>query len=130
VNDAGWVQMPLAKRYKLARAVTMRRVEYAMFARYPNINPGDYVDGVQFFRWDDTGEIGPAWEIAKIRDYAFENNSVTQRGFNEFLQSIFLDSIDWLESGGANACKAFKDGRAVEMFLDEDIELFNSIRVR
>jgi hypothetical protein len=126
-NDAGWVQMPLAKRYKLARAVTMRRLEYAIHAHYSNITVGDFVDGIQLFHWK-TGEVSPADPLLAARDYIFAKGICSQEGFNQFLCAIFLDTIEWLEAGGANAFKAFQGGRLVEMFLDDDVELFLRIR--
>ena len=142
-NDLGWIQMPQTKRFTLARAITVRRLQYVLATQYRNIEV--YVNdrgvtpsnGNEIY-WLANGQIVLEEELfyeketglQDLRDSLFARSMVTQAEFNELLKEVFIDSVDWLAEKKAEAQKILAEKSKVLLFYDRDRQTFADIRSR
>ena len=130
-NDQGWLQLPKARSYSLARAITVRRIQYQLALLFPNVKIALSEEKEITVLWDCEGVEGEFAEdkifgadgdfnFTTLRNEAFDNDLISQKTFNEFLQAIFDDSVEWARIQGAHAVKTMKTSSLASEFCERD----------
>ena len=131
--------MPRVKRYALARWLTIRRIEYQLATLFSNVsvatdaNGNTKTEGNQIvFNCEGKESLENEFfedsPLLSLRDELNEKDMMSQDVFNTLLRSLFLQSVEWLESQLGKAKPILAEKSPAFLFYNADRTLLNKLK--
>lgn len=139
LNDAGWLRMPRVKRYALARWLTIRRIEYQLATLFSNVTVATdgkgntKTEGNQIvFNCEGKESLENEFfedsPLLSLRDELNQKDMMSQDVFNNLLRSLFVQSVEWLESQLGKAKTMLAEKSPAFLFYNADRTLLNKLK--